>query len=261
MAAATLQSYERLARPPEPRSVGDEAGGSRRSRGGLEVRDLSKEYATPRGSLPVLSGVSLSLSRGDAVSIVGPSGSGKSTLLHILGALEPPTAGAVRLEGRNPFELDPRELARFRNRQVGFVFQDHCLLPQCSVLENVLIPTLVDGSRTNGRDPVQEPARRARSLLERVGLGDRLEHRPWELSGGEKQRAALARALILDPFLLLCDEPTGNLDRRSADAVSELLLELHRRRRTILMVVTHNLELAARFPTRFELRECRLHPR
>ena len=140
---------------------------------------------------------------------------------------------------------------------MGFVFQDHCLLPQCSVLENVLIPTLVTRARSNGGDQM----RKARGLLERVGLGDRLEHRPWELSGGEKQRAALARALILDPFLLLCDEPTGNLDRRSAESVSDLLLELHGRRRTILMVVTHNLELAARFPDRYELRECRLHPR
>lgn len=257
MAAATLQSYERLTRPSGPRRVQAVRGGAPRNSGDLQVHDLSKDYSAPRGTLPVLSGVSLSLSRGDAVSIVGPSGSGKSTLLHILGALEPPTAGTVRLEGQNPFELEPRELARFRNRQVGFVFQDHCLLPQCSVLENVLIPTLVTRGRSNSGDQ----ARKARGLLERVGLGDRLEHRPFELSGGEKQRAALARALILDPLLLLCDEPTGNLDRRSAESVSDLLLELHRRRRTILMVVTHNLELAARFPNRYELRECRLHPR
>ena len=257
MAAATLRSYERLTSPSKPGRMPAGSGGSPRKPGGLQVRDLSKDYATPQGTLPVLSGVSLSLSRGNAVSIVGPSGSGKSTLLYILGALEPPTAGTVRREGQNPFELEPRELAQFRNRQVGFVFQDHCLLPQCSVLENVLIPTLVTRARSNGGDQV----RKARGLLERVGLGDRLDHRPWELSGGEKQRAALARALILDPFLLLCDEPTGNLDRRSAETVSDLLLELHGRRRTILMVVTHNLELAARFPNRYELRECRLHPR
>lgn len=257
MAAATLQSYERLTSPSKPGRMPAGSGGSPRRPGGLQVRELSKDYATPRGTLPVLSAVSLSLSRGDAVSIVGPSGSGKSTLLYILGALEPPTAGTVRLAGQNPFELEPGELAQFRNRQVGFVFQDHCLLPQCTVLENVLIPTLVTRARSNGVDQV----RKARGLLERVGLGDRLDHRPWELSGGEKQRAALARALILDPFLLLCDEPTGNLDRRSAETVSDLLLELHGRRRTILMVVTHNLELAARFPNRYELRECRLHPR
>ena len=257
MTAATLQSYESLTSPSETGRRRAESGGSPRRPGGLQVRGLSKDYATPRGTLPVLSRVSLSLSRGDAVSIVGPSGSGKSTLLHILGALEPPTAGTVRLEGQNPFELEPRELAQFRNRQVGFVFQDHCLLPQCSVLENVLIPTLVTRARSNGGGRVDK----ARGLLERVGLGGRLEHRPWELSGGEKQRAALARALILDPFLLLCDEPTGNLDRRSAESVSDLLLELHGRRRTILMVVTHNLELAARFPNRYELRECRLHAR
>lgn len=257
MAAATLTAYERLASPSGTRSVPAESSGSPRRPGGLQVRDLSKDYAMPRGTLPVLSGVSLSLGRGDAVSIVGPSGSGKSTLLYILGALEPPTAGTVRLEGQNPFDLEPQELAQFRNRQVGFVFQDHCLLPQCSVLENVLIPTLVSRAQSNGGD--QE--RKARGLLERVGLGARLDHRPWELSGGEKQRAALARAMILDPFLLLCDEPTGNLDRRSADSVSELLFELHGRRNMILMVVTHNLELAARFPHRFELRECWLHPR
>ncbi len=257
MADATLRSYKRLVSPSEHRHAPAGSGDSPRRPGGLHVRDVSKDYTTPQGILTVLSGVSLSLSRGDAVSIVGPSGSGKSTLLHILGALEPPTSGTVRLEGQNPFGLEPRELAHFRNRQVGFVFQDHCLLPQCSVLENVLIPTLVTRSQVNGEGQV----RKARGLLERVGLGDRLEHRPWELSGGEKQRAALARALILDPLLLLCDEPTGNLDRRSADAVSELLLELHRRQRTILMVVTHNLELAARCPNRYELRECRLHPR
>lgn len=217
----------------------------------LEANRLCKEYATPRGPLPILSEISLSLSRGDAVSIMGPSGSGKSTLLYILGALEPPTSGAVTVDGRNPFLLKENELAAFRNKQVGFVFQDHCLLPQCSVLENVLTPTLV-APKNNGYEE------RARALLSDVGLADRLDHRPAELSGGEKQRVSLARALILDPLLLLCDEPTGNLDRASAEVISTLLLELHKRRQTILIVVTHSTELGHRFPVRYQLTERRL---
>lgn len=212
----------------------------------LEAANISKEYSAPNGRLPILENCTFSLARGEAASVVGPSGTGKSTLLYILGALEPPTAGRVTLDGRNPFELPERELAAFRNQQVGFVFQDHCLLPQCSVLENVLTPTLV----AEPRDYVA----RARKLLEQVGLGQRLDHRPAELSGGEKQRVALARALICEPALLLCDEPTGSLDRESAENVASLLLELHAEQKTILVVVTHNLELAARFPRRFELR-------
>ncbi len=220
----------------------------------LEVTDVSKEYPTPQGSLAILSGVSLSLARGDAVSIMGPSGSGKSTLLYILGALESPTSGSVTLDGQNPFRLKERDLAAFRNSKVGFIFQDHCLLPQCSVVENVLTPTLVAGS--NGeRDDAPE---RARSLLEQVGLAARMGHRPSELSGGEKQRVALARALIRRPLLLLCDEPTGNLDHKSADTVAALLLELHRQQETILVVVTHSAELASRFPVRFEMAAGRL---
>jgi lipoprotein-releasing system ATP-binding protein len=215
----------------------------------LEVSHLSKEYRTPQGALPILSDVSLSLKRGDAVSIMGPSGSGKSTLLYIVGALEPPTAGRVTLDGQDPFALKERELAEFRNKAVGFVFQDHCLLPQCSVIENVLTPTLVSRERNGGA------ADRARALLEQVGLGARTHHRPAELSGGEKQRAALARALVMRPTLLLCDEPTGNLDQKSADTVASLLLELHRRQETILVVVTHSAELAARFPLRYRLAE------
>jgi lipoprotein-releasing system ATP-binding protein len=193
-----------------------------------------------------VSDISLTLARGDAVSIIGPSGSGKSTLLYILGALEPPTSGTVTLDGQNPFQLREKELAAFRNRKIGFIFQDHCLLPQCSVLENVLMPTLVT---TDGLDATE----RARALLEQVGLGDRLGHRPAELSGGEKQRVSLARALITEPQLLLCDEPTGNLDHKAAEVVASLLLELHHQQQTILVVVTHSAELAARFPMRFEL--------
>jgi lipoprotein-releasing system ATP-binding protein len=215
----------------------------------LEVADVSKEYPTPQGALKILSSVSLSLKRGDAVSIMGPSGSGKSTLLYIVGALEPPTSGTVQLDGQDPFRLKKKELAAFRNRKVGFVFQDHCLLPQCSVIENVLTPTLV--SALNGHDATK----RARRLLDQVGLGERIEHRPAELSGGEKQRVALARAMVMEPLLLLCDEPTGNLDQKSADAVGSLLLELHERQETILIVVTHSAELAARLPLRFELNE------
>jgi lipoprotein-releasing system ATP-binding protein len=216
----------------------------------LKVEHLSKVYATPRGELPILVDVGLSLERGAAISVMGPSGSGKSTLLYILGALEPPTSGKITLDGQDPFSLNEREQAAFRNSRIGFVFQDHSLLPQCSVLENVLAPTLV--ARPNERSDTDD-AERARSLLAHVGLGDRLDHRPAELSGGEKQRAALARALIRNPLLLLCDEPTGNLDRASAGTVADLLLELHGSRRIILIVVTHNAALAAKFPVNYEM--------
>jgi lipoprotein-releasing system ATP-binding protein len=218
----------------------------------LEATNLTKEYPSPRGPLPILSGVSLSLKAGDAVSIMGPSGSGKSTLLYILGALEPPTSGAVTLDGRNPFLLKEKELAAFRNKEVGFIFQDHCLLPQCSVLENVLVPTLVAPNKNGSYE------QRARKLLGDVGLAERLDHRPAELSGGEKQRVALARALILDPLVVLCDEPTGNLDHASAEVVSSLLLEMNRSRKSILVVVTHSAELGGKFPLRFQLLEQKL---
>jgi lipoprotein-releasing system ATP-binding protein len=221
----------------------------------LSANGISKSYPTPRGDLRILNDISLSLNRGDAAAIMGPSGSGKSTLLYILGALEPPSSGSVTLEGQNPFALSEREQAAFRNRRIGFVFQDHSLLPQCSVLENVLAPTLVATATDGG--PGQDEAR-AKDLLTQVGLAERLDHRPGELSGGEKQRAALARALIRDPLLLLCDEPTGNLDRAAADTVASLLLDLHARRHTILVVVTHSAALAERFPTRYEMSEGRL---
>jgi lipoprotein-releasing system ATP-binding protein len=212
----------------------------------LKVENVSKEYPTPRGLLTIVSDVSLNLSAGEALSIMGPSGSGKSTLLYILGALEPPSSGTVSLDGDNPFELKEKELAQFRNRKIGFIFQDHCLLPQCSVIENVLTPTLISSTKNDDMS-------RARTLLEGVGLADRLDHRPAQLSGGEKQRVALARALMMKPRLLLCDEPTGNLDHKSADVVASLLLELHRQQETILIVVTHNAELAARFPQQYQL--------
>lgn len=224
----------------------------------LKVTNLSKSYATPRGELPILSGVSFDLERGDAVAIMGPSGSGKSTLLYILGALERPTSGTVTLDGRDPFTLGEREQAAFRNQHVGFVFQDHSLLPQCSVLENVLTPTLVAPPSERG---AADDDVRARGILQHVGLAERLDHRPGELSGGEKQRAAVARALIRNPTVLLCDEPTGNLDRASADAVASLLLDLHAARNTILVVVTHSAALAERFAVRYEMGGGRLYRR
>ncbi len=219
----------------------------------LKAEHISKDYPTPAGSLSIVNDVSLELPPGSAVSIMGPSGSGKSTLLYMLGALEPPTSGTVSLDGENPFVLDAKKLAAFRNQRIGFVFQDHCLLPQCSVIENVLTPTLV--SSLNGS--VDE---RARKLLDQVGLGGRITHLPSQLSGGEKQRVALARALIMKPRLLLCDEPTGNLDQKSAEVVADMLLDIHAQANTILIVVTHSADLAARFPQRFELRNQHLEP-
>jgi lipoprotein-releasing system ATP-binding protein len=218
----------------------------------LIAKDIKKSYPTPRGPLEILNGVSLTLSRGEAIAITGPSGSGKSTLLYVLGALEPPTSGTVTLDNANPYELNERQQAAFRNRHIGFVFQDHSLLPQCSVLENVLAPTLA-AARNGTDDSARDDERRARQLLEEVGLADRLDHRPAELSGGEKQRAAVARALILNPTVLLCDEPTGNLDRTSGNAVAELLLNLHAERQTILVTVTHSAALAERFATRYDM--------
>jgi lipoprotein-releasing system ATP-binding protein len=213
----------------------------------LQVQNVSKSYTTPRGELPILANVSLSLARGQAAAIMGPSGSGKSTLLYILGALDPPSSGTVTLEGTDPYTLNERDQAAFRNQHIGFVFQDHSLLPQCSVLENVLTPTLVAPA---GR---QSDEARAREILAQVGLGSRLDHRPGELSGGEKQRAAIARALIRNPTLLLCDEPTGNLDASIADSVADVLLELHAAHNTILVVVTHSAALAGRFPARYRM--------
>jgi lipoprotein-releasing system ATP-binding protein len=220
----------------------------------LVVENLRKEYPTRSGPLTVLGGVSLSLDRGAAAAITGPSGSGKSTLLHILGTLDTPTGGSVRLDGTDPFAFNPKTLAAFRNRRIGFVFQDHHLLPQCSVLENVLVPTLVNREAT-----APESEAYARDLLARVGLAGRLDHRPAELSGGERQRVAVARALVQKPTLVLADEPTGNLDRKNAHTIGELLLDLHRQHNTILIVVTHSADLARLFPTRFEMADGILH--
>ena len=218
----------------------------------LIADNVTKSYATARGELPILNGISLTLHRGDAVAVMGPSGSGKSTLLYLLGALEPPSSGRITLDGQDPYALGEPEQAAFRNSHIGFVFQDHSLLPQCSVLENVLTPLLAAPKvRLKGDSP--SDIERAKTLLTQVGLADRLDHRPAELSGGEKQRAAVARALITEPTLVLCDEPTGNLDRTSAEAVASLLLDLHTTHKTILVVVTHSATLAERFPVRYEM--------
>ena len=218
----------------------------------LVVDAVTKRYAGRTEPLEVLRGCSFELSRGENLAVLGPSGSGKSTLLYIVGTLDRPSAGRVRLNDVDPFALAEPELAAFRNRRIGFVFQDHHLLPQCTVLENVLVPTLAE--RTSSPETVD----RARRLLDRVGLGARLEHRPAELSGGERQRAAICRALVLQPALLLADEPTGNLDRTTAAQIGDLLLELQRDEGTMLLVVTHSLDLAGRFQRRVELDDGRL---
>jgi lipoprotein-releasing system ATP-binding protein len=216
----------------------------------LQLSHIQKEYPTPRGTLRILTDITFDLDAGEAVAITGPSGTGKSSLLYIVGGLEAPTAGTVRLGEADLYALAPRERAEFRNRRIGFVFQDHCLLPQCSVLENVLVPTLVRQVPRQEREAIDK---RAQDLIGRVGLSERMTHRPAELSGGEKQRVAIARALISEPKLVLCDEPTGNLDEVSADTVTALLLELHAQHKNIMITVTHSPRLANRFPTRFEL--------
>ena len=218
----------------------------------LIVDNITKQYPTRGAPLEVLRGISFELDTGQNAAIVGPSGSGKSTLLSIIGSLEKPTTGRVLLDGQDPAGLDEPALADFRNRRIGFVFQDHYLLPQCSVLENVLVPTVAGGRTT------AEAVARARMLIDRVGLSDRLDHRPAELSGGERQRVAIAPALINQPALLLADEPTGNLDRSTAERIGRLLLELQALEHTMLMLVTHSERLAALMSRRFELDEGKL---
>jgi len=200
----------------------------------------------------ILRALSLVVETGEAVAIMGPSGSGKSTLLNILGALEPPSAGTVLIAGENPYALDDTRLAAFRNQCVGFVFQEHHLLPQCTVLENVLLPTLAGHDRADGTE-------RARSLLEDVGLADRMDHAPSALSGGERQRVAIARALIQCPKVVLADEPTGNLDAATSQRVVDLLLKLHGASPSAMIAVTHNERIARQFDKRFRLDGARLH--
>ena len=218
----------------------------------LQVAHLRKEFPTRAGTLTILEDVNLTASSGESVAVLGPSGSGKSTLLHIMGTLDRPTSGTVRLGDVSPLELSEKETAHFRNRSIGFVFQEHYLLPELSVLENVLIPVLASG-------PVDESDRdRALELIEQVGLADRADHRPGELSGGERGRVAIARALIRQPQLLLADEPTGNLDPRTAATVMELLLDLQSRFQTILVVVTHSLAIASLLQRQYQLIDGRL---
>lgn len=220
----------------------------------LIASDVSKQYASARGPVPILDHVSLDVGPGDAVAIMGPSGCGKSTLLYILGALEPPSGGTVTLNGQNPFDLSEADQAAFRNQHIGFVFQDHLLLPQLTALDNVLAPTLV----SRASHTPTERMTRARDLLAAVGLSDRIDHRPGELSGGERQRVAIARSLIESPSVLLCDEPTGNLDRTAAEAIADLLVSIQRDHNVTVVVVTHSAALASRFARTYELTDRRL---
>ena len=236
------------AAPAAPSPAAASPGGTAPS---VRISRLDKSYRNAHlEQVQVLSGFDLVLQPGDSLAVTGPSGSGKSTLLHILGTLDRPDSGEVEIAGGRPFELGDDQLAAFRHRHIGFVFQEHFLLPQYSVLENVLLPTLI-GRQAEGA------AERARQLLERVGLGKRLDHRPAELSGGERQRVAVARALVNDPELLLCDEPTGSLDPKTARQIAELLFEIHQAERKTLVVVTHSQELASRFPRRIEIQDGR----
>ncbi len=224
----------------------------------LELKHVSKEYESAAGgeTLSVLNGVTLSIDAGDSLSIIGPSGSGKSTLLNIMGTLDKPSFGEVILEGESlPYENEVK-LSRIRNRKIGFIFQSHHLLPQCTVLENVLLPSLVKGGGKAPSDAVS----RAEHLLERVGLKERTSHRPGQLSGGERQRVAVVRSLINEPVLILADEPTGALDQENAVQLMELLSELNREENVTLVVVTHDRELAAKLNQVMELRRRNLHP-
>lgn len=213
----------------------------------LVAAEVCKHFALGNQTVEVLRGVSLRVAAGQSVALIGPSGSGKSTLLHLLGTLDPPTSGQIAINGADPLTLAEPQLARFRNQRIGFVFQNHHLLPQYSALENALIPALAF--------PQADQRGRASDLLRAVGLEKRLHHRPAELSGGECQRVAVARALLNQPGLLLCDEPTGSLDRQTATAVADLLFALHRAERAALVIATHDLALAARCDRRLHLRE------
>jgi lipoprotein-releasing system ATP-binding protein len=214
----------------------------------LRLIDVHKTFDSGAGEVEVLRGITLDVQAGESLAVTGPSGSGKSTLLHVVSGLEPPSSGKIEIDGQSPHGRPEAEQAAFRNRTVGFVFQDSHLLAPYTVLENVLVPTW---ARPAGDRGAQDA--RARQLLDRVGLGQRLAHRPAQLSGGERQRVAVARALVNRPSLLLCDEPTGSLDGASARSVADLLFELHHEERTILLAVTHSAELAARFDRRIEL--------
>ena len=210
----------------------------------LELKKVDKSYPAPAGDdrIEVLKGINLTVEAGEGIAIVGPSGSGKSTLLNIIGGLDRQTAGKILIDDQDILGFDEKELASFRNKTVGFVFQLHHLLPQCSILENVLIPSIVNKDSSKRAEVKQ----RAEHLLETVNLQHRSTHRPGEISGGERQRAAVARALINNPKLILADEPTGSLDRDSSDGMAELLTEINQRLGVTLIVVTHASEVAAR---------------
>jgi lipoprotein-releasing system ATP-binding protein len=218
----------------------------------VEVRGLTKTFLHGGRTLPILRGIDFSLQAGEMVAVVGASGAGKSTLLHILGTLDVPTTGQVLIEGMDVTRMSSTELASFRNRSIGFVFQFHHLLPEFTALENTMMPALIQ------RIPFAQAERRARAVLTEVGLGDRTSHKPGELSGGEQQRVALARALVLQPALLLADEPTGNLDTHTGEQVHELLYEISRARGTTMLIVTHNPQLARRMPRRLHMIDGRL---
>lgn len=225
----------------------------------LELIEVGKTYESPglTGGVCVLKDITLKLDEGQSLVIVGPSGSGKSTLLNIIGALDRPTSGRVLFDGKDLAALNDGELAHIRNKQIGFVFQLHHLLPQCTVLENVLVPTLAGKNRPS----IQEARDRAINLLQRVGLKDFLMHRPGELSGGQRQRVAVVRALINQPKLLLADEPTGSLDREASENIADLLVELNQSEKVTLIVVTHSRELAKRIGRVMELNEGSLRDR
>lgn len=218
----------------------------------LEAIEIRKVYQTLSEEIVVLENVSFSMNAGENLAIVGPSGSGKSTLLQILGTLDAPTSGIVRIGGQDPYQLNENQQAKFRNERIGFIFQDHHLLPQWNVLENTLLPALAKGK------PTEEIRQRAIALLERVGLKARMTHLPSQLSGGERERVAVARALVLKPMVVLADEPTGNLDQQSAENVARLLLEVPKEENTVLIVVTHSSSLAQQMQKRYELKNRQL---
>ncbi|OGP93507.1 MAG: ABC transporter ATP-binding protein [Deltaproteobacteria bacterium RBG_16_48_10] len=213
----------------------------------VKVQRLFKTYGNGSKQVEVLKGIDLTFSHAERVAIVGASGVGKTTLLHILGTLDRPTSGKVLYGGKDIFTLNEKELAHFRNREIGFVFQFHHLLPEFSALENTMMPCLIQGMSK------KEGASRAESILSLVGLKDRLPHKPGELSGGEQQRVAVARALVLEPKVLMADEPSGNLDTKTGEAVFDLLQELNQMKGVMLIVVTHNLKLAARMSRQIHL--------